>query len=402
MKWTYIGIVTLLLGTTSCSRSKQQISSNFKVEELVVPSGNSSAEPFLFSDSNTVYLSWIEKNDSGTAFKMSRLENSKWSEPATIATGNTWFVNWADYPMLASKGQNMIAHFLDKSSKGKYAYDVKLTFSDNGGESWRTPGVLNDDGKEAEHGFVTLLPYKENFFVTWLDGRNTAMEGIEGMDHHEGHHGAMSLRAAIIDYSGKNIKEWELDNKTCDCCQTSAAITPEGPVVVYRDRSDDEIRDMSIVRLVNGEWTTPKAIHNDNWKIAGCPVNGPRATSKGNTLAIAWFSAATDTARVDVIFSNDGGESFGQPIRIDEGNAIGRVDIDVIDENTALVTWMEGGEIKLAKVTSAGLKEPSVTLANSSDARTSGFPQLTIAGGRAIAAWTDDKEKTIKTVSINL
>ncbi len=401
MKYTYIGLLALFFGIASCRQPKQEISGKFKVDEIDVPSGNSSAEPFLFNDSSTVYLSWVEKADSGTIFKLSRLNGSSWTEPTVIAEGKTWFVNWADYPMLASKGQNLIAHFLDKSGKGKYAYDVKLTLSVDGGKNWQSPVVLNDDGKEAEHGFVTLLPYEDNFFVTWLDGRNTAMEGMEGMDH-EGHHGAMSLRAAIVDHSGKKIKEWELDNKTCDCCQTSAAITPEGPVVVYRDRSDEEIRDMSIVRLVNGRWTAPKTIHNDNWKIAGCPVNGPRATSKGNTLAIAWFSAATDTARVNVIFSNDHGESFEPPIRIDDGNAIGRVDIDLIDEKTAVVTWMEGNAIKIAKVTTDGLKEPSMTLAQSSDARSSGFPQLTIIGGRAIVAWTDDKEKTIKTASIEL
>ena len=62
----------------------------------------------------------------------------------------------------------------------------------------------------------------------------------------------MTLRAAFIDKKGNKINEWELDGRVCDCCQTTAAITNDGPVVVYRDRSDDEVRDMSIVRYVNG------------------------------------------------------------------------------------------------------------------------------------------------------
>jgi hypothetical protein len=303
--------------------------------------------------------------------------------------------------MLAASGSNMVAHFLDRSGEGKYAYDVKLTFSSDGGTSWMQPILLNEDKKEAEHGFVTLLPYGDNFFVTWLDGRNAAMEGMEGGGH-EGHHGSMSLRAAILDRSGKKINEWELDNKTCDCCQTSAAITEAGPVVVYRDRSDDEIRDMSVVRLVDGQWTAPKAIHSDNWKIAGCPVNGPRIVSKGNDLAVVWFTGASDPAQVNVAFSGNGGESFSDPIRIDEGGAIGRVDIDLIDSKTALVTWMEGGKIKIAKVGADGMKEPSITLAESSDARSSGFPQLTVVNGRAVLAWTDDADKKVKTAFISL
>ena len=150
------------------------------------------------------------------------------------------------YPMLVTNGQEFIAHHLAKSGESPYAYDIKLTTSKDGGKTWIEAGVLHDDGKQAEHGFVTLLPYNENFFVVWLDGRNTVMEGMENMaGHHGSHHGAMSLRAAILDSQGKKINEWELDNKTCDCCQTSAAITDNGYVVVYRDRSD-EIRDISI------------------------------------------------------------------------------------------------------------------------------------------------------------
>jgi len=400
MKSTYALLTLIIVVLASCAQKSEQTSSSMKVESIVSPSAAGSAEPFLYKGDSTVYMSWIEKGDSGAILKFSQLNAQQWTEPSQIAGGKNWFVNWADYPMLAVDGSNMVAHFLDRSGDGKYAYDVKLTFSNDGGKNWTAPMLLNEDKKEAEHGFVTLLPYGDNFFVTWLDGRNTAMEGMEGAGH-EGHHGSMSLRAAILDRTGKKINEWELDNKTCDCCQTSAAITSTGPVVVYRDRSDDEIRDMSIVRLVDGQWTAPRAIHNDNWKIAGCPVNGPRVVSKGNDLAVVWFSAA-DKAQVNVAFSSNGGESFSNPVRIDEGKAIGRVDIDLIDAKTALVTWMEGGKIMLAKIGADGTKEPSMTLAESTDARSSGFPQLTVVNNRAIIAWTDDTDKKIKTAFISL
>jgi hypothetical protein len=367
------------------------------------PSKSNSAEPFLFaSKDSTVYLSWIEKGEEKSILKFSSLTNDQWAEPITIASGNSWFVNWADYPMIAANGQHWVAHFLDKSAASTYAYDVKLITSADKGKTWGDPHVLHDDKKMAEHGFVTLLPYGEGFFVTWLDGRNTVMEGMEEMDHHEGHHGSMSLRAAILDATGNKINEWELDNKTCDCCQTTAAITSNGPVVIYRDRSDEEIRDMSITRLINDQWTAPKSIHNDNWKIAGCPVNGPRADAKGNNLLAAWFSAATDTAHVNVIFSADGGATFGNVIRIDEGGAIGRVDVVMLNDNSAIVSWMEGTMIKVAKVHSDGTLEPSITVATSSDSRSSGFPQMTKSGNQLIFAWTDDKEKNIKVASIKL
>ncbi len=386
-----------------CSQKKSAIDQSQSIRSIPSPSKPTSAEPFLFTDSDsTVYLSWIEKSEEKSNLKFSFLDNNQWSEPMTIASGNSWFVNWADYPMIAANGQYLVAHFLDKSGESTYAYDVKLTTTADKGKTWSEPFILHDDKKQAEHGFVTLLPYGDNFFVTWLDGRSTVMEGMEGMDHHEGHHGSMSLRAAIIDATGKKTNEWELDNKTCDCCQTTAAITTNGPVVIYRDRSDEEIRDMSIVRLIDGQWTAPKAIHNDNWKIAGCPVNGPRVAADGNNLVVAWFSAATDTSHVNVIFSMDGGATFGNAIQIDEGSAIGRVDIVLIDEKSAMVSWMEGTMIKAAKVHADGTIEPSITIATSSESRSSGFPQMTKSGNQLIFAWTDDNEKNIKVASINL
>ena len=399
MKNKFYLLVLCLIGT-ACSIKKN---ADQEIKFLASPSTSNSAEPFLFTDiDSTVYLSWIEKNEGKASFKFSSLDNEQWSEPSVIASGTTWFVNWADYPMIATNGKQFVAHFLDKSGESTYAYDVKLTTSDDKGKNWLDPRVLHDDKKQAEHGFVTLVPYGDKFFVTWLDGRNTVMEGMKEMDHHEGHHGSMSLRAAIMDAKGTKINEWELDNKTCDCCQTSAAITTNGPVVVYRDRSDAEIRDMSIVRLLDGQWTEPKTIHNDNWKIAGCPVNGPRVVAEGNNLAVAWFSAASDTSHVNVIFSTDGGATFSKPIRVDEGSAIGRVDIVMIDNRSVMVSWMEGSMIKAAKVNVDGTKEPSMIIASSSESRSSGFPQMTKSGNHLIFAWTDDKEKNIKVASISL
>ena len=389
-------ILLSLLLATGCNVKKT--TEKATITAMDSPAKTPSGEPYLFTDEKgMVYLSWIEKVESKNEFKFSTLTGSEWSEPALIDSGQNWFVNWADYPMIATNGNEFIAHYLEKSGDGTYAYDVKVTSSLDQGKTWKASSTLHDDGKEAEHGFVSMLPYKENFFIAWLDGRNTVMDGME---NHEGHHGQMSLRAAIVDKEGKKTNEWELDNRTCECCQTSAAITEIGPVVVYRDRSEDEIRDMSIVRLVNNEWTKPKAIYNDNWKIAGCPVNGPRVAAKGNFMAIAWYTVPDGKSKVNVIFSHNGGVSFGEPIQVDEGSAIGRVDVVMLDDATVVTSWMEGTTVKAAKVHADGTKESPITIASSSESRSSGFPQMTKYNNQVLFAWTDDKEKTIKVARV--
>ncbi|CAN5427903.1 hypothetical protein BH09BAC3_BH09BAC3_06700 [soil metagenome] len=387
---TVLGIVLF----TGCGVKEKQNATGLFLKTLISPAKAPSGEPYLFTDEKgTVYLSWIERDEKKSILKYSLLAEDQWSKPALIDSGNNWFVNWADFPMLATNGHEFVAHYLEANEENNHAYDIKLTASQDG-QVWETAEILHDDGKQAEHGFVSLLPYGENFFVAWLDGRNASMEG------HDGHRGEMSLRAAMLDKSGKKINEWELDSRVCDCCQTSAAISVNGPVVVYRDRSDEEIRDMAIVRLIDGQWTKPKTIHADNWKIAGCPVNGPRVAAQGNKIAMAWFSMPEGKGQVSIIFSSDGGESFGQPIHVEEGNAIGRVDVVMLGEGEAVVSWMEGSTIKAAKVTSDGVKYTSLTIASSSDSRSSGFPQMTRSDDRLIFAWTDDKDKTIKVASM--
>lgn len=387
----------------SCSNIKDRKNGDslVQIRQMISPATDSCAEPFLFTDKNEMtYLSWIEKKGKQSTLYFSTLLNDKWSTPTLIASGKNWFVNWADYPVLSTDGKsNFIAHFLEKSDTAKFTYDVKLTLSSDSGKTWTVSKILHDDNKKAEHGFVSIIPYRDQFFVTWLDGRKTA---IEGMENSHGHHGEMTLRGAILDMTGNKKNEWELDGRICDCCQTSVAITDNGPVVVYRDRSDEEVRDISIVRYKDGQWSSPKTIHADNWQIKACPVNGPRISSIGNNLAIAWFSMKDKKGEVKLIFSQDGGDTFGKPIRIDEGNTIGRVDITMIDSATAFVSWMEGGSIKAVKAHANGVKENSILIASSSDKRSSGFPQMTKSGNKIIFAWTDDKAKTIRVARLDL
>jgi hypothetical protein len=396
-------VVILIMSCSDNKNGSQKLSSILpNVTALNSPAGDSCAEPYLFTDKNgTLYLSWIEKRNKESKLCYSVLVNDIWSDPVVIAAGNNWFVNWADYPVVSSDGsQHLIAHFLEKSDTAKFAYDIKVTSSIDGGKTWSNPKTLHDDAKKAEHGFVSIIPFNDQFFITWLDGRKTASE--EGHGGHSGHGGEMTLRAAFMDKNGNKTNEWELDDKICDCCQTTAAITNEGPVVVYRDRSDEEIRDMSIVRFINGSWTKPKRIHEDNWQIKACPVNGPRVDAINNDLAIAWFSMKDKKGEVKIIFSNNGGETFSKAIHVDEGKAIGRVDVAMLDSSSAVVSWLEGSSIKFAKIHSSGTKEPSINVAPISEKRSSGFPQMSLSGNKLFFAWTDDVAKTIRVGVITL
>jgi len=375
-----------------------------QIRRLGTPSSAKSQAPYLFKDGHDqIFLSWIEEANDMAYLKISQLQNNNWSDAITISSGTDWFINWADYPIGATDGNgNFIQSLLVKSGNSTYAYDVKL-FTSNNSIDWSAPKLLHHDSTQTEHGFVSMLPYENGFLAAWLDGRNTAGNDHPTHNHdHNQHAGAMTLRAAILDTNAQKIMEWELDDRVCDCCQTTAALTSKGPVVIYRNRSDEEIRDIYISRLIDNNWTNPQSIYNDNWEVFGCPVNGPRADALANTLGIAWFTAANDNAQVKVIFSKDAGATFAPPIVISENEAIGRVDLVMLDEESAMISWMEGKEIKAMRVNSNGQTEKPLVISTSTAKRASGFPQMLKAGDRIIFAWTDEEEGIIKTANLSI
>ena len=210
----------------------------------------------------------------------------------------------------------------------------------------------------------------------------------------------MTLRGAFVDMDGNINGDSLLDGKVCDCCQTTAAMTSQGPIVAYRDRSDSEIRDISVVRGVDGIWTEPQTIGADNWEIAGCPVNGPSMDTFGTSVGLAWFTAASGEGIVQVAFSGEDGENFGEPVRIDSGNAIGRVDLSMLDADSAVITWLEpkGDDtlIQLRKINSDGTMGTAVTVTTTSAERASGFPQLERLGDSLYVVWTSVDEDNSK------
>lgn len=365
------------------------------VDELPSPAGAGAAEPFLSATRDGVLLSWLEPvpNTDRVALRFSRYANGQWSAPRTIVERNDLFVNWADFPSIVEDAKGtLFAHWLQKSGKGTYSYDVQMATSTDGGATWGKPFVLNRDGKEAEHGFVTLAALPDGGVgATWLDGRN--MSGGHG--EHAGHDmgGDMTIRYATVDAAGSIANDVELDDRTCECCTTGMTMASSGPVIVYRDRSPEEVRDIAYVTKTANGWTKPARVNADDWKINACPVNGPQADAIGKRVVTAWFTAAQEKGRAYVAFSDDGGVTFAKPVQIDDGKPIGRLDVLLLDEETALVTWLEqtqaGGEIRARRVMRDGKAEPAIKIADSSTARAAGFARTARREREVYFAWTE-------------
>ncbi len=353
--------------------------------ETPAPSGTTTPS-LIYDRDGTLLLSWTERAaDSSLAVRVAAYRGEQWDSTRTIAERRPFFANWADFPAVVTlPNGDWAAHWLERDGTGKYAYGIRLVRSSDAGRQWSVPMTPHTDGLAAEHGFVALWAEgADGVGLAWLDGRKSAMPDSAR---------EMTVRTAVIAPDGTRREEAILDARSCDCCQVASAATTNGRVVVYRDRTANEIRDIVAVRRTATGWSAPTPVHQDDWHYPGCPVNGPAITARGDTVVVAWYTAAHDTARVLVARSTDGGATFAPPVRVDGGDPLGRVALALDAAGDPIVVWMERtapetSTILVRRISGTAQSVP-VRIGTTSAARQSGFPRLAVWRDTMAIAWT--------------
>jgi len=365
-----------------------------RIEVLESPVTTSGEAPQLTVSDKGILLSWIERSGGQASLKFAERTSTGWTPVKTVASGNNWFVNWADVPsVLRLADGSLVGHWLQKSGASTYAYDVRLSRSKDDGKTW-TPSVTpHHDGTQTEHGFASMFQVPgAGLGLIWLDGRET--KPAAGGEGHDGHGtGAMTVRYGTFDGTWKQTSEMPIDPRVCECCPTTAAVTSDGLIAAFRNRTDDEVRDIYVSRFENGKWTEPTAVHNDNWQIAACPVNGPVLSARGRDVVISWFTGVDDPGRAYVAFSKDAGRTFSAPIRVDDAATVGRVDVELMPDGSAMATWIElvdkKTEFKVRRIQPSGARGDAVKIADLVNSRTSGYPRVARHENELLFVWTE-------------
>ena len=356
------------------------VSQTFSATPLQNPAGAGSLEPNVtVASDGALVMSWIEPSkDGSSALRYAVRRGTAWSQPHTIAANRHFFRHPAEVPAVYSTaGGHWLAHWVelpDPSNDAEYVY----VSSSADGVKWSLPAQAHRDHSPVQHGLVSMLPDANGGASLFF------LESLKGED------GPTYLMRSVVDASGKLVNEERLDTDVCSCCPTAVAKTAKGLVVAYRDHTPKDIRDIAVLRLENGKWSTSKTINADNWQIDACPINAAAVAAQGEHVAVSWYTAAQNSPRVKVAFSSDSGATFSKPVIVSTGQTYGYTSIAIDGDGNAIVSWLErgpqGARVLVRGVTAAGAAGPVLEIAKG-DRSDLGYPKLTHAGSDTFIAW---------------
>lgn len=386
-------------GGQSSSQPAPQSGAPLRVEALPSPAGANSSEPQFTAQGDRLILSWVEVNGERTALKFAERTAGGWSSAQTVASGRNFFINSFDVPSVRALADgSLAAHWEERlgDDEDSDASKVMLSWSKDRGKTWSHAVSPHHDGTNTEHGFASLFQAPgAGLGLIWIDGRATNPKTESG---------DMSLRASVYDAAGKQLRETVVAPRVCECCSTSVAETSEGPIIAFRNRSATEVRDMYVSRLAEGRWSAPVNVHADGWKIDACPINGPSIAARSRDVAVAWFMAKDDQGQAFVAFSHDAGRTFGAPVRVDDAGSFGRLGVQLLDDGSAVVMWIEKSsprtQLRARIVSPAGMRSAPVTVADTEGSR---YTRMMRDRDELIFSWTDtDKGSQIRTARARL
>jgi hypothetical protein len=371
--------------------------------------GAGSMAPQLTSSAHGVVLSWIAPGSPVAALNYAELAGGTWSAVRTAARGTDWFISEVDMPaVLRLSDRTLVAQWLVAVDLAKEAYDIRLARSRDDGHTWSAAVAPHHDGTTSQHGFASLYEWPQalggGLGLAWLDGRamNTSAPVATG---------DMGVFHARFDANDRQAAEARIDARACECCSTSAAVAAAGPVVAFRDRSATEVRDISLLRFADGAWQAPVTVHADNWQLDSCPVNGPAVAASGQRVAVTWFSQPGDDGHAFIAFSSDGGRTFGAPVRLDDVASLGAVGVVVLDDGSAVASWVEfdkGATLRVRRVAPSGERSPAQHIAGGGGRYVSGIPRIARHENTLVVAWTESMgevpgaEQRVRVVSAEL
>lgn len=279
--------------------------------------------------------------------------------------------------------------------KKRFSGHVKFSRSIDGGKSFSTPIIVNDNRDMIGHSFPVLSINKQDqLYIAWLDSRDRVAAKKAGKDYN-----GSALYYAISDDHGVSFQpNAKIADTTCQCCRLDMAMDKsELPVITWRHIYGDNIRDQAVIRFTDQTTTgKPQRISEDQWQIDACPHHGATlAIDDNGSYHTAWFTQGSVRQGLFYANSNNQGQQFTTPLPFGDAEAQPKHPSLLSIDDTLYLAWKEfDGEqnhIRLMQSDNNGVQwQAAETIASSSG--DTDHPFLIDNAGNAYLSWHTSTE----------
>ena len=262
---------------------------------------------------------------------------------------------------------------------------------------------------------------KGNIHAVWLDHRRMVTSDSSAASGHqhgaaaEGNAGTAGRTSAAVadkpdgvamaqksdlyfDTLGDAVAPRAVTPGVCYCCKTAIAFGPSNEIyLAWRHVYPGLLRDMAFTMSRDGGRTfaDPVRVSQDNWKIDGCPEDGPALAVDGRSrIHIVWPTVVTESGtQTKALFhamSTDG-RSFSLRTRIPTEGQPNHPQLAVAPDGALVAVWDEsgGGLRRIARGRGAVDAAGRVSFTRTALGSDSGtYPKLVATPNGWLTAWT--------------
>jgi hypothetical protein len=278
---------------------------------------------------------------------------------------------------------------------------LRMAEAASAGKPFAAARTLHAPGLPGPRGWASSAVGADGaLHVAWLDGRGDAAPASPSPDGAHRHRAMrQDLYQAVLRREGAK-EEIRIATDVCFCCKTAVATGPDGAVyVAFRHIFPPNIRDIAVARSNDGGRTfgAPVRVSEDGWAIDGCPDDGPSiAVDARNVLHVAWPTQVSPAEGKGIFYtaSRDGGRTFLPRIRVDESGSAAHPQLAVAG-GRVVVVWDERGglstsrRVRMRELATDASALPS-EIQTLSDGASATYPAVAATGAFTLVAWTEE------------
>jgi hypothetical protein len=306
----------LVACATAAGPSSASLPVAFGPQVKIVEGAHQISPPAMqFDRTGVLHVAWFEKKGEARALRAVRVTDGgkAVSSPVQVNQAGAEPDALHQAPGLATSADGTVYATWSTSKRVPdvfFAANLRMARSADGGLTYESPLVVNDDDNPINHSFEQIEAGRNgDVYLAWLDNRGKDKSG------------AGAIFACSRD-GGKTVgKNLTIDGMACPCCRPSVALAPDGTVwVAWRKTFDGNVRDVVLAKSTDrgATFSAPLLVKRDGWVFSACPHRGPSlAFDRYGRLYIGWYTEGADEQpRLLLATSDDQGRTFSEPISL--------------------------------------------------------------------------------------